>query len=262
MAKNYRYSMGWRPNFPNIRHYHSGTIQKILSKSEALKATPTQSPASIDLRSCSSPVEDQGDLGSCTANAGDGLIEYFERRAFGKHLDASRLFLYKATRTLAGDKGDIGAQPRDAMKALVIFGVPPEQYDHYDVTQFDQEPSAFCYAFAQRYKAVQYYRLDPSGTQLSKRLNIIKTNLAAKLPSMFGFTVYSSIYDTTNKPGEIPYPGPGDKLVGGHAIVAIGYDDAKRIGKNKVAFLIRNFWGETWGEKSYGWLPNKFTIAW
>jgi C1A family cysteine protease len=260
MARNYRYSLGWRPDLPDIRDYQteSDTIQKILSKSEALKATPKQQPNSIDLRSWCSPIEDQGDLGSCTANAGVGLIEYFERRAFGKYLDASRLFLYKATRTLAGDKGDTGAQLRDTMKALVLFGVPPEQYYPYDINQFDQEPSAFCYAFAQRYKAVQYYRLDPPGTPLFKRLNIIKTNLAANLPSMFGFTVYSSIYDATNKPGEIPYPVPGDKVVGGHAVVAIGYDDSMKIGITKGALLIRNSWGETWGEKGYGWLPYKY----
>jgi C1A family cysteine protease len=188
MARNYRYSLGWRPDLPDIRDYQteSDTIQKILSKSEALKAAPKQLPASIDLRSWCSPIEDQGDLGSCTANAGAGLTEYFERRAFGKHLDASRIFLYKATRTLAGDKGDTGAQLRDTMRAL------------------------------------QYYRLDPPGRPLSKRLNIMKTNLAAKLPSMFGLSVYSSINEAT-KTDEIHCPGPNDKVGGGHAVVAIGY---------------------------------------
>lgn len=84
MARNYRYSLGWRPDLPDIRDYQteSDTIQKILSKSEALKATPKQLPASVDLRSWCSPIEDQGDLGSCTANAGGGLIEYFASRGF------------------------------------------------------------------------------------------------------------------------------------------------------------------------------------
>lgn len=109
MARNYRYSLGWRPDLPNIREYQteSDSIQKILSKSEALKASPKQLPTAVDLRSWCSPIE----LGSCTADAGVVLIEYFERRAFGKHLDASRLFLYKATHTLAGDKVDTG-KPR------------------------------------------------------------------------------------------------------------------------------------------------------
>ncbi|WP_426994300.1 hypothetical protein [Methylomonas sp. CM2] len=181
-----------------------------------------------------------------TDNASVGAIKHFELLDLGKRLNTSRVFLNKASRALAGDKGNSGSQLRDTMKALMLFGVTPEQYHPYDIAQFDQEPSAFCYAFAQRYKAVQYYRLDPPGTPLSKRLNIIKTNLAANLPSIFGFTVYSAIYDATNKPGEIPYPGPGDKVVGGHAVVDIGYDDAKKIGKTKGALLIRNSWGETW----------------
>lgn len=260
MPSNNGKGLGWRPDYADIRDYNveHDDIQKLLNQSQALKAASKQLPSAVDLRPWCSPIEDQGQLGSCTANAGVGLIEYFERRAFGKHLDASRLFLYKATRTLAGYQGDSGAQLRDTMKALVLFGVPPEQYHPYDITDFDREPSAFCYAFAQNYKAVQYYRLDPIGTPISKRLNIIKTYLAANLPSMFGFSVYRSIYDTTNKPGEIPYPGPGDKLIGGHAIVAVGYDDTKKIGKTKGALLIRNSWGETWGEKGYGWLPYKY----
>ncbi len=203
-----KYQFGWRRDLPDIRDYHSqhDDIQKLLSQSQALKAAAKQLPVSVDLRAWCSPIEDQGELGSCTANAGVGLIEYFERRAFGKHLDASRLFLYKSTRTLAGDVGDTGSQLRDTMKAMVLFGVPPEQYLPYNIANFDNEPSSFCYAFAGNYKAVQYYRLDPAGTPLSKRLNLIKTNLAANLPCMFGFSVYSSIYDASNKPGRFPTP--------------------------------------------------------
>jgi C1A family cysteine protease len=89
----------------------------------SIKSCAQAIPGSVDLRSGCSPIEDRDDLGACTANAGVGLIDYFERRAFGKHLDASRLFLYKATRTLAGDKGDSGAQLRDTMKALMLFCV-------------------------------------------------------------------------------------------------------------------------------------------
>ncbi len=260
MLRNNLRSLGWKRDLPDIRDYsqENDDIKKILSKSKALKTVAKQLPGSVDLRPWCSPIEDQGQLGSCTANAGIGLIEYFERRAFGKHVDASRLFLYKATRPLTGDKGDSGAQLRDTMKALVLFGAPPEKYHPYNIAEFDQEPSAFCYAFAQNYRAVQYYRLDPPGTALSKRLGIIKTNLAANLPCMFGFSVYSSLYDPNTKSGEIPYPGSGEKLEGGHAIVTVGYDDAKKIGKNKGALLIRNSWGETWGEKGYGWLPYRY----
>lgn len=103
-------------------------------------------------------------LGSCTANAGVALVEYYERRAFGKHIDASRLFLYKSTRNLLKWTGDTGAFLRSTMEAMVLFGVPPEDYWKYVVADFDKEPSAFCYAFAQNYQALNYYRLDPPGT--------------------------------------------------------------------------------------------------
>ncbi len=215
-------------------------------------------PASIDLRQWCSPIEDQGNIGSCTANAGVGLLEYFERRAYGKHLDGSRLFLYKATRNLLGWTGDQGASLRATMKAMVLFGVPPETHWPYKVTKYDEEPPAFCYAFAQNYKALNYYRLDPPGTSTSQLLTTIKNNLAANLPCMFGFTVYSSIPPVGDGKGEIPYPLKGESVLGGHAIVAVGFNDTKMIGKNKGALLIRNSWGTNWGMQGYGWLPYAF----
>ena len=88
--------MGWRPDLPDIRDYttEEPQVEKLLAKSKPLKAVAQAAPASVDLRAWCSPIEDQGNLGSCTANAGVGLLEYYERRAFGKHLDGSRLFLY------------------------------------------------------------------------------------------------------------------------------------------------------------------------
>lgn len=252
--------MGWLPDLPDFRDLlpESDPIKKVLAKSQPLKAIAKAPPASADLRAWCSPIEDQGDLGSCTANAGVALFEYFERRAFGKHLDASRLFLYKVTRNLMGAKGDTGAELRDTMKAMVLFGVPPERYWPYHITRFEDEPSSFCYAFAQNYQAVKYYRLDPPGTAPSKVLGDIKRFLAGNLPSMFGFSVYSSMPGSGDGKGEIPYPGRGDKLEGGHAVVAVGYDDGKKIGKDKGALLIRNSWGTEWGEKGYGWLPYSY----
>jgi C1A family cysteine protease len=116
-------------------------------------------------------------LGSCTANAGVGLVEYFERRASGKHLDASRLFPYKVTRDLPHWTGDTGALLRTVMKALTLFGVPPEGYYPYSVPGYDKEPPAFCYAFAQSYQAISCYRFDPPGTPRDALLNQIKSYL-------------------------------------------------------------------------------------
>jgi C1A family cysteine protease len=141
------------------------------------------------------------------------------------------------------------------MKALVLAGVPPEHYWPYDIAAFDDEPSAFCYAFAQNYKAIVYYRLDPAGEPTAQVLKNVKQNLAAGLPSMFGFTVYSSFPRLGQGTGDIPFPQPGDTVLGGHAVDAVGYDDRKHIGGERGALLIRNSWGTDWGENGYGWMP-------
>ncbi len=272
--------MGWLPSLPDINDYtieKSDVSPKLKSHGQdsikgMLKrigvAEPLKTlPASVDLRAWCSPIENQGSLGSCTANAGVGLVEYFERRAFGKHIDASRLFLYKATRNLSHWTGDTGAFLRTTMGAMVLFGVPPEEYWPYKIADFDKEPTAFCYAFAQSYQAISYYRLDPSGTSRAALLERIKTNLSVGLPSMFGFTVYNSINQAAST-GKIPFPSSGEGVAGGHAVVAIGYDDSIKI-KNtnagsvetKGALLIRNSWGSAWGGMGgYLWLPYDYVL--
>ena len=252
--------LGWHRDLPDSRDYTAAhaAVKGILGRSTPLKAAVRKLPASVDLREWCSPIEDQANLGSCTANAGLGVLEYFQRRAFQQHLDGSRLFLYKATRDLLGWEGDTGAYLRTTMKAMALFGVPPEEYWPYDVTQFDVEPSAFLFAFGQSYRSLKYYRHDPPGVPSAKVLVAVKQALAAGLPSMFGFTVYSSIPPSGEGTGEIPYPKPGEDVLGGHAIVAVGYSDAKKIGASKGALLIRNSWGTAWGDQGYGWLPYRY----
>ena len=260
--------MGWLPDWPDQRDYtpdHPELRPHLETLGIAEPADAAALPATTDLRAWFSPVEDQGQLGSCTANAGMGVLEYFERRAFGKHVDGSRLFLYKVTRDLLGMTGDTGAFLRSTMGALALFGAPPEKYWPYVIAKFDIEPSAFLYSFGSDYRAVKYFRLDPPGTTPGVLLNRIKTNLAAGIPSMFGFTVYSSI-SQANTTGNIPYPELGETVRGGHAIVVAGYDDSVVI-KNLPtgpqttgAFLIRNSWGATWGDHGYGWLPYEYVL--
>jgi C1A family cysteine protease len=151
---------------------------------------------------------------------------------------------------------------------MVLFGLPPEQYWLYDTSKFDIEPTAFLYSFAASYKTLKYYRLDPPGTTPAKLLSTIKSNLNNSLPSMFGFTVFSSYVQATvaNK-GAIPFPAAGEKVVGGHAVVAVGYNDTIKI-TNKApgaptttgALLIRNSWGKGWGDLGYGWLPYEYVL--
>jgi C1A family cysteine protease len=192
-------------------------------------------------------------------------VEYFERRAYGKHIDASRLFLYKVTRKMLNFKGDTGAFLRSAMGALTLFGVPPEEYWPYDVEKYDREPPAFCYSFAKNYQAIKYVRLDPTGIAKDVLLQSIKDSISKGFPCMFGFTVYNSIQQSSTT-GKIPYPCEGEKVEGGHAIMAVGYDDKMSI-KNEIcdketkgALLIRNSWGTEWGEKGYGYLPYDFVL--
>jgi C1A family cysteine protease len=268
---------GWIPDFPDFRDYTEETkeVREILGPSglpavageRAGKKRSPAAPAAADLREWASAVEDQGALGSCTAQAGVGVIEYYERKSFSRHIEASRLFLYKVARNLMKMKGDTGAYLRLTVGAMVVFGVPPEEYWPYtdDEREFDKEPPAFCYAFAQNYKTIKYYRHDPPGTARSQVVERLKAYLAAGHPAMFGFTVYSSI-EQAEATGRIPFPAGREKIEGGHAVVAMGYDDKMTIrnkteGKEtKGALLIRNSWGPGWGEKGYGWLPYEYVL--
>jgi C1A family cysteine protease len=266
--------MGWIPDYPDFRDYTDETdeVRAALEPTGVLLRAPggktkkrAALPLTADLREWCSPVEDQGRLGACTANAGAGVIEYYERKAFGRHIDASRLFLYKVTRNLMKMKGDTGAYLRTTIGAMVLFGVPPEEYWPYSDSpeRFDAEPPAFCYSFAQNYKTIKYFRHDPPSASAAAILGRLKTYLAAGHPAMFGFTVYSSI-EQAAETGRIPFPSPREKMEGGHAVVAVGYDDECEI-KNRYgggttvgALLIRNSWGMEWGEAGYGWLPYEY----
>jgi C1A family cysteine protease len=248
--------MGWLPDLPDLRDYSEETpdVGAILAPTGVTAAgakagrRAVAAPAAVDLREWASPVEDQGALGSCTAQAGAGVIEYYERKSFGRHIEASRLFLYKATRNLMKARGDSGAYLRSTMGAMVLLGVPPEAYWPYTDAEdaFDREPSSFCYAMAQNYRTLLYFRHDPAGVTRAGALDRLKTYLAAGHPSMFGFTVYSSI-DQAETTGRIPVPFGRERIEGGHAVVAMGYDDALDI-------------VNAGGEKGYGWLPYAYVL--
>jgi C1A family cysteine protease len=259
---------GWLPPMPDLRDYTEYQKEiKAISKKLGIGTGKKKAASSVDLRQWCSPVENQGTLGSCTAHAGIGIIEYYEKKAFNKHIEGSRLFLYKVTRNLMQVKGDTGAWLRDVMAALVLCGVPAEKYWPYNVADFEKEPDAFIYSVADNYEALKYFCHDPLGAKIPYPavLDSVKKYLEAGIPSMFGFWGFSS-YKDSDVVGGIPYPGEGEKAEWGHAIVAVGYDDAKKIknlksGKTTTgALLIRNSWGKEWGDKGYGWLPYDYVL--
>jgi len=261
---------GWMPPMPDLRDYteEQSEVKPLLKslvfpKTKKLQALPER----IDLRQWCSDVEDQGALGSCTAHACVGVVEYFERRAFGRHIDGSRLFIYKATRNLMKVTGDTGAWLRNAMGALVLCGVPDEKYWPYDAPAFDNEPPSFVYAVADNFKAVKYFCHNPlvgTGTA-SELLQSVKKYLSAGIPSMFGFYGFPS-FESSDVKGGIPFPCPDENAQWGHAVTAVGYDDRLKIKNTKCnkttvgALLFRNSWGISWGEGGYGWLPYEYIL--
>lgn len=267
---------GWLPPIYDRRDYTpthpqvAPILQKVGLPKKGKKLAAAPLPSRLDLREYFSPVENQLGLGSCTANAGVGIVEYYENRAFQKYLNGSRLFLYKNTRNLMGVTGDTGAWLRNTMGALALCGMPDEKYWPYTDADpdFDREPPAFVYAIADNFEALKYFCHDPLGQNVPypNVLVSVKEYLVAGIPAVFGFWGYASS-SSSNVPGAFPLPGRNEPAEWGHAVVAAGYDDDIEI-KNtqypgvatKGAFLIRNSWGTTWGDQGYGWIPYEYVL--
>ena len=186
-------------------------------------------PKEVDLRSQDGPIYDQGQLGSCTANAILGLFAFVCKKLFGNVFEGSRLMLYYNERDIEGTvSDDSGAFIRDGMTTLNKDGVCPETMWPYDVDKFADKPSDACYAEGKKHTATEYMRVEQD-------LAHLKACLAEGFPFTFGFTVYESFESSVvARTGIMPMPKKGESILGGHAVTAVGYID-----KNGKAKFVR-----------------------
>jgi C1A family cysteine protease len=230
---------GWIPDLPDRRDHMFAAAREVL----------TALPAAKDLRpQCPKEVYDQGQLGSCTGNAIAAAIEFDEiKQKAADIFTPSRLFIYYNERMMEGTvNSDSGAQIRDGIKTVAKQGACHEQIWPYEITKFRAKPSKVAYTDGAKHTAVQYQRLIQTLTEM-------KGCLAAGYPFVFGFTVYESFESATvAKTGIVPYPSTGEKVLGGHAVLAVGYDDASQ------RFIVRNSWGSGWGMKGYFTIPYSY----
>jgi C1A family cysteine protease len=200
-------------------------------------------PPIVDLRSWCSPIEDQGQIGSCTANALVGCLEFLENKNKWDFTDLSRLFIYYNERFLEDTiSQDSGATLRDGIKVLKNFGVCAEKIWPYTQSRLFTKPTATAYKSALENRISSYERLT--------NLNDFRDCLAQRYSFVFGIEVFEAIESAdVKKTGLIPMPRVYEKKLGGHALVAVGYDD------NKELLMVRNSWGTDWGVGGYGWIP-------
>ena len=248
---------GWRPPLPDIRDRSPLSAMRLLNRTRFFTDAPL--PTLVDLREGVSSINDQGDLGSCVAQAVTSTAEFMQRRAHGRHVDGSRLFVYQKARMLDGTThGDTGTYLRSGFGALAMFGVPPESLWPYTVNRFDDLPPRAVDDAAEQYQALEYFRLDLPGADVVLGM---RRAIASALPVAFGFSVYPSFKDS----GIIPFPSRDERPEGGHAVYAVGYDDQLIVPGATAdltcmgAFLFVNSWGASWGwEGGYGWLPYRY----
>jgi C1A family cysteine protease len=206
---------------------------------------PGSLPAVVDLRPHCPPVLDQGELGSCTANSIANAYYFDElKQKEASAFAPSRLFIYYNERVIEGDvKYDNGAQIRDGFKTIASQGVAPETLWPYNIAKFAKKPSTSVYSAALKHKAISYQ-------SLTQDLNSLKGCLASGVPFVFGFTVYESFEsDAVAKTGIVPMPAKTEKVLGGHAVLCVGYDDATQ------RFLVMNSWGTSWGQAGFFTIP-------
>ncbi len=229
---------GWIPDLPDARdHLYAAPM-----------AVTAALPPKVDLRPHCPPVYDQGQLGSCTANAIGAAIQFDRmKQKLSPNFIPSRLFIYYNERVIEGTVStDSGAQIRDGIKSVDKQGACPEPDWPYDISKFTMRPPKADYKEALHDRAASYSRL-------VQNANLLKGCLASGYPFVFGFTVYESFESPeVARSGVVPMPSTGEKALGGHAVLAVGYDDSTQ------RFVVRNSWGTGWGMSGYFTMPYQY----
>lgn len=230
-----KYKLNWRPSRRDIR-------DKVYVPEKPLL---TLEPV-VDMRNVYTKIFDQLDLGSCTANAAAGLVGFQRAQQGESGYKASRLFIYYEERVIEGSvRYDSGAQVRDAINVLYKQGACRELFWEYDISMFATQPTPDCYSNAENFKIKEYFYLD------NTKLDEIKSCLSEGHAIIFGFTVYNSFYDA-NTSGFVPVPNRNDRVIGGHCVYIVGYDDTIQ------RFICVNSWGKNWGDNGIFYMPYEY----
>jgi C1A family cysteine protease len=231
---------GWVPDVPDNRDL-------LFSAPSGVMASL---PKKVNLRPGCPKIYDQGQLGSCTANAIAAAFEFDLKKQKLTDFMPSRLFIYYNERAIEGTvDSDSGAMIRDGMKTINKLGVCSERDWAYDPAAFRDKPSAACYKDAAKHQALVY-------RSVLQDLHQLQGCLASGYPVVFGFSVYESFdSQAVASSGIVPLPKRGEKLLGGHAVLAVGYDDADQ------TFWVRNSWGTGWGQKGYCKMPYSYLTS-
>lgn len=230
------------------------STEKLISRSPAdsrdYPLTLTASgdlPSAIDLKPDVMEIENQGQFGSCTANAGCSAMELMYNRS-GLKKDFSRFFLYYFERRLGGIVGDKGANCRDIGKTLKEYGVCHESTWDYIPEHLEAQPDAAAVEEAKQYKIDSYCRLDLG----QDKLKSIKTSIVNGVPVVLAIKVNNNFMNLQGKDWRDHSWDISGPVVGGHAVLIIGYDDS--CGN----ILVENSWGPNWGDGGFFGMPYEF----
>jgi C1A family cysteine protease len=224
---------GWKPSLPDQRdHLADASELKVLDE--------------VDPRADLPDVFDQGQLGSCTANAVAAAVQYDAKLNGSDPGFLSRLWIYYYERKVEGSPADqdTGAYGRDGFKVCKTIGVPLENGWPYDIAKFSDEPPASLAEEAQQHR-ISNYRSVP------RNVDSMKAVLSNRQTIAFGFTVYESFESQeVAHTGIVPMPTRDERTLGGHEVLLVGYL------KNEPNYaLVRNSWGTGWGIEGYFLMP-------